>query len=138
MVDLTALQYPIIFFDGICNLCTGSVQFVIKHDSAHNFRFASLQSEVGQQLLLRYNLPTDQFGSFILFEEGTVYTKSSAALRVAKKLKGVWPALYVFMIVPTFIRNGVYNWVAKNRYNWFGKKEECWMPTPELKSLFIE
>lgn len=137
MVDLSTISHPIIFFDGVCNLCTGTVQFVIKHDPKHQFRFASLQSEVGQQLLKEYNLPTDEFGSFILFEKGKVYTKSSAALRVAKQLQGLWPGLYGFMIVPAFIRNGVYNWVAKNRYKWFGKKEECWIPTPELNNLFI-
>ena len=137
MVDLPTIPHPIIFFDGICNLCTGAVQFVIKHDPTHRFRFASLQSEVGQQLLKQYNLPADEFGSFILLEKGKVYTRSSAALRVSKKLTGLWPVLYAFMIVPAFIRNGVYNWIAKNRYQWFGKKEECWIPTPELNNLFI-
>jgi predicted DCC family thiol-disulfide oxidoreductase YuxK len=138
MVDLSTIQHPIIFFDGVCNLCTGVVRFVIKHDPAQKFRFASLQSEVGQQLLEKYNLPTEEFGSFILFEKGKVYTRSSAALRVAKKLNALWPALYAFMIIPPFIRNGVYNWVARNRYKWFGKKEACWIPTPELNKLFIE
>jgi predicted DCC family thiol-disulfide oxidoreductase YuxK len=137
MVDLNTIPHPIIFFDGVCNLCTGVVQFVIRHDPKHRFRFASLQSEVGQQLLQQHNLPTEEFGSFILFEKGKVFTKSSAALTVIKKLAGFWPALYAFMIVPSFIRNGVYNWVAKNRYKWFGKKEECWIPTPELNELFI-
>src|ERR1700741_524545 len=116
MVDLSSIEHPVIFFDGICNLCTGAVQFVIRHDPSHQFRFASLQSEVGQQLLKQYNLPTEEFGSFILFEKGKVYTRSAAALRMVKKLNGLWPALYAFMIVPPFIRNGVYNWVAKNRY----------------------
>jgi predicted DCC family thiol-disulfide oxidoreductase YuxK len=138
MVDLTTIPNPIIFFDGVCNLCTGTVQFVIKHDPAHQFRFASLQSEIGQHLLQQYHLPTEEFGSFILFEKGKVYTKSSAALRITKKLKGLWPGLYVFMIVPPFIRNGIYSWVARNRYKWFGKKEACWLPTPELKNLFID
>ncbi|MES2003254.1 MAG: thiol-disulfide oxidoreductase DCC family protein [Bacteroidota bacterium] len=137
MIDLNTLENPVIFFDGVCNLCTGSVQFVIKHDPAHHFRFASLQSEIGQQLLTQFNLPTEEFGSFILLEKGKVYTKSAAALRVTKQLNGLWPALYAFMIVPPFIRNGVYSWIAKNRYKWFGKKEECWVPTPELKSLFL-
>ncbi|MES2328612.1 MAG: thiol-disulfide oxidoreductase DCC family protein [Bacteroidota bacterium] len=137
MVDLSTIEHPVIFFDGVCNLCAGSVQFVIRHDPKHRFHFASLQSETGQQLLREYNLPTAEFGSFILFEKGKIYTRSSAALTVAKKLSGAWPALYAFMIVPGFIRNGVYNWVARNRYKWFGKKEECWIPTPELKELFI-
>ena len=139
MHDLNTIadSHPIIFFDGICNLCTGAVQFVIKRDPKRYFRFASLQSEAGQQLLKNYHLPADDFSSFILFDKGKVYTRSSAALRVAKKLSALWPGLYAFMIVPSFIRNGVYNWVARNRYKWFGKKEECWIPTAELNDLFI-
>lgn len=137
MVDLNTIEHPIIFFDGVCNLCTGVVQFVIRHDPKRKFRFASLQSEVGQQLLQQYNLPTEEFGSFILFEKGKVYTKSTAALTVAKSLNGLLPVWYVNIILPKFIRDGVYNLVARNRYKWFGKKEECWIPTPELNSLFI-
>ena len=137
MNDLHQINHPIIFFDGVCNLCTGSVQFIIKHDPKQYFRFASLQSEIGQQVLKEYNLPTKEFGSFILWENGEIYTKSSAALRVTKHLKGLWQALYAFMIIPSFIRNGVYRFIAKNRYQWFGKKEECWIPTEELTSLFI-
>jgi predicted DCC family thiol-disulfide oxidoreductase YuxK len=138
MYNLETTPSPLIFFDGVCNLCTGAVQFVIKRDPRHVFRFASLQSELGQQLLKQHQLPTEEFGSFILLEEGRVYTKSSAALRVAKKLNGLWPGLYAFMIVPAFVRNGVYNWIARNRYKWFGKKEECWIPTPELNDLFVD
>ncbi len=138
MLSIHAFPHPIIFFDGVCNLCTGSVQFIIKHDPKHYFRFASLQSEIGQQLLQENNLPTEEFGSFILFENGKVYTQSTAALRVAKKLNGLWSLLSVFLIIPSFIRNGVYNWIAKNRYNWFGKKEECWIPTKELNDLFVD
>ena len=131
------LPYPVILFDGVCNLCTGTVQFVIKHDPKHHFRFSSLQSEFGQQVMKEFNLPTAEFGSFILLEKGEIFTKSSGALRVSNKLNAGWPLLYAFMIVPPFIRNGVYNWIAKNRYKWFGKKEECWIPTAELNSLFI-
>ncbi len=138
MSNLHTLPHPVILFDGVCNLCTGSVQFVIKHDSKHQFRFASLQSEFGQQVMTEFHLPTTELGSFILLENGKIYTRSSGALRVTKKLNGGWPLLYVFMLVPAFIRNGIYNWVAKNRYKWFGKKEECWIPTKELNSLFIE
>ena len=137
MVDLSTISHPIIFFDGVCNLCTGTVQFVIRHDPKHHFRFASLQSEIGQQLLKEYNLPTEEFGSFILFEDGKVYTKSTAALRVTRKLNGLWPVVYTNIVFPLFIRDGIYNLIAKNRYRWFGKKEACWIPTPELNKLFI-
>ena len=133
----TADVHPVILFDGLCNLCSGSVQFVIKHDPRHQFRFASLQSHYGQQLLQQSGLPTQAFNSFILYQDGKVYTKSTAALRVARQLNGLWPLLYGFIIVPAFIRNAVYNFIARNRYRWFGKREACWLPTPELKSLFI-
>jgi len=129
---------PVILFDGVCNLCSGSVRFIIKHDPTHHFRFASLQGEFGRQVLEKYHLPVAEFGSFILLEKDTVYTKSSAALRVVKKLSGPWSVLYAFIIVPPFIRNTVYDLVARNRYKWFGKKEACWIPTPELKGLFID
>ncbi len=129
---------PVILFDGVCNLCSGSVQFIIKHDPTHRFRFASLQGEFGRQVLEKYQLPVTEFGSFILLENDTIYTKSSAALRVVKKLSGLWSVLYGFIIIPPFIRNAVYDLVARNRYQWFGKKEACWIPTPGLKGLFID
>ena len=138
MIAPVSLSHPVVLFDGICNLCTSSVQFIINHDPRQQFRFASLQSAFGQQVLEKYNLPVTASGSFILLGNGIIYTKSSGALRVAKKLSGAWPALTTFMIVPPFIRNAVYDFVAKNRYKWFGKKEECWIPTSNLKDLFIE
>jgi len=131
-------NHPVILFDGVCNLCSSSVQFVIKHDPQHYFHFASLQSNFGQQVLEKYQLPPEDFDSFILLDDDKIYTRSTAALRVVKKLKGPWSALYAFMIVPSFIRNTVYNFIAKNRYKWFGKQEACWLPTPELKELFID
>lgn len=137
MSNLFTLPGPVILFDGLCNLCTGSVQFIIRHDPRHQFRFAALQSDFGQQVMKEFNLPTAAFGSFILLKEGKIYTRSSGALLATRKLNGAWPLLYAFMIVPPFIRNTVYNWIAKNRYKWFGKKKECWIPTPELNSLFI-
>ncbi len=130
-------QHSLILFDGVCNLCSSLVQFVIRHDPKHHFRFASLQSGYGKAMLQKFNLPSTEFGSFILIEGENSYTRSTAALRVVKKLNGVWPVLYAFIIVPPFIRNVVYDWVAKRRYNWFGKKEECWIPTPELRELFV-
>lgn len=130
--------HPVILFDGVCNLCNGVVQFVIKHDPNHIFRFASLQSEYGKNIMRRFGLPVDELNSFILLENEKIYSRSTAALRIVKKLNGLWPGLYGFIIVPPFIRNAVYNWVARNRYKWFGKKEACWIPTPELKSLFLD
>jgi predicted DCC family thiol-disulfide oxidoreductase YuxK len=128
---------PIILFDGVCNLCNGAVQFVINHDPHGKFLFASLQSETGQQLLKQYQLPLTEFTSFILLQQNKIYTKSTAALQVAKQITGAWSCLYIFMIVPRFIRDSVYNWIAQNRYRWFGKKDACMIPTPELKERFL-
>jgi predicted DCC family thiol-disulfide oxidoreductase YuxK len=132
------LKTHIILFDDFCNLCSGSVQFIIKHDPKRIFRFASLQSEFGKKVLEQFHLPANELNSFILLENGKIYTRSTAALRVTKKLKGFWKLLYGFIIVPPFIRDAVYTLIANNRYKWFGKKETCWLPTPELKALFIE
>ena len=128
---------PIILFDGVCNLCNKSVQTVLRKDKAGIFKFASLQSDAGQKLLKQYNLPTENFGSFVLIQNNEVYLKSTAALMVAKQLSGPIKLLYGFMIVPTFIRNFFYNIIAKNRYKWFGKMDECMIPTPEIKSRFL-
>ena len=128
---------PIILFDGVCNLCSGSVQFVLKRDKKNLFRFASLQSKPGQALLNKFKLSANTFNSFVLVEGDKIYTRSTAALRVAKDLKG-WKWLHALRFIPKFIRDGVYNLIAKNRYKWFGKKEECWVPSPELRSRFLE
>ena len=123
-------------FDGVCNLCNASVQYVIKHDKKRLFRFASLQSSFGEKILTNYSLPADVFNSFILVKNNKIHTRSTAAFMVAKKLSGFIKLLYAFIITPKFIRDCVYNLIAKNRYKWFGKKEACWLPTPDLKDLF--
>lgn len=128
---------PILLFDGVCNLCNGFVQFVIRRDPQAKFRFAALQSEVGQQLLREANMPTDELSTVVLYENGRFYTHSSVPLRVVKKFGGAWPLLYGLVIVPKMIRDGVYNWIARNRYRWFGKQESCMIPTPELKARFL-
>ena len=131
-------SHPVILFDGVCNLCSGAVQFIIKHDRKKLFRFASLQSKFGEEVMKHFDLPVDQYNSFILLEKEKIYTRSKGALKVAKKLNGLYFLLYASIIVPRFIRDAVYNFIARKRYNWFGKKETCWIPTPELKNLFIE
>jgi predicted DCC family thiol-disulfide oxidoreductase YuxK len=136
MYNLEHLENPVVLFDGVCNLCSGSVQFVIRHDKKRLFRFASLQSPFGQAVLKQFGLPTTELNSFILLQGNRIYTKSTGALRVTKSLNGLYKLLYVFIIVPPFIRNAVYNYVAKHRYKWLGKKEACWLPSPALKSLF--
>lgn len=134
---MNALSHPVILFDGVCNLCNASVQYVIKHDKKKLFRFASLQSSFGEKILKENNLPNTTFNSFILYDN-KIYTRSTAALLVAKKLSGLIKLSYGFIIFPKFIRDAVYNIIAKNRYKWFGKKEACWLPTPELKELFLD
>ena len=128
---------PVILFDGVCNLCTGSVQFILKRDKEKKFLFASLQSNYGQNLLKQFDLPTSTLKSFILKQDEKIFTRSAAALKMFQQLKG-WKWVKIFWIVPEFIRDAVYNLVARNRYNWFGKKEECWLPTPELKQRFLD
>lgn len=136
MYELQTLGHPVILFDGLCNLCSGTVQFIIRHDKKRLFRYASLQSPFGQAMLQQFGLPTAELNSFILLQNGRVYTKSTGALRLARKLAGLYKLLYVFIVIPPFIRNAVYNYVAENRYKWLGKKEACWIPTPELRALF--
>ena len=127
----------VILFDGVCNLCSGSVQFILKRDKEKTFLFASLQSGYGQNLLKQFNLPADTFNSFILFDNGKIFTRSTAAVKMFSQLKG-WKWVQLFWIFPKFIRDAVYNLIARNRYKWFGKKEECWMPTPDLKARFLD
>ena len=130
--------HPIILFDGICNLCNSSVQYVIKHDPGALFKFASLQSEQGQNLLKQFNLAANDLNSFVLIQDNKAYTRSTAALKVAKQLNGAIKLLYGFIIVPAFIRDAVYKLIARNRYKWFGRKDQCMVPTPEVKSKFLQ
>ena len=129
--------HSIILFDGICNLCNAAVQFVIRRDNKRRFLFASLQSGEARKILTENKLPAGEMNSFILVENGKVYDRSTAVLRVARKLKGLWPVLYSFMIIPKFIRDRIYQLISKNRYQWFGKKNECMIPTPELRARFL-
>ena len=132
------MNYPVALFDGVCNLCNRSVQFIIKHDQEKQFRFASLQGKAGQELLRKSGLPLNELNSFVLLEDDKFYTRSTAALRMLKRLGGRWKLFYVFIIIPPFIRNAIYDWVARNRYKWYGKREECMVPSPDLKERFLE
>ncbi|MFN6077479.1 MAG: thiol-disulfide oxidoreductase DCC family protein [Fluviicola sp.] len=128
----------IVYFDGVCNLCESSVQFIIRKNKKKNIQFASLQGSHGQAFLKENNFDTSEFSSLVYVENGKIYTKSSGALRITKQLKGLWPMMICFLIIPKFIRDGVYTYVAKNRYKWYGKKTSCWLPTPELKKRFLD
>jgi predicted DCC family thiol-disulfide oxidoreductase YuxK len=127
---------PIVLFDGVCNLCSGSVQFIIRRDPKGRFRFASLQSPLGERL--RAELGIDPaLDSVLLVEDGRWYKESDAALRIAHGLGGPWKALGIFRLIPTFLRDRAYRLIARNRYRWFGKTESCWLPTPELRGRFL-
>lgn len=127
----------IILFDGVCNLCDSSVQFIIKRDPEGKFKFASLQSGIGQELLKKHGLKST-INSFVLIENGKVYVKSGAAIRICKQLYGLWKMSTVFLVIPPFIRDSLYGVIAKNRYKWFGKKESCLLPSPEWKNRFLD
>ncbi len=128
---------PIILFDGVCNFCNGAVNFTIKRDKKAIIKFTPLQSETGRQLAAQFGMAAGDMRSFIFIENGMAYNRSTAALKVCRYLKGIWPLCYGFIIVPAFIRNGIYDWIAKNRYKWFGQKKECMIPTPDTKTRFL-
>lgn len=126
----------IILFDGVCNFCNGAVNFIIRHDAAKRFKFAPLQSEFGEQLCTEYDINADD-DSVILVAGGRAYMHSTAALRIARELGGIWPLLYGAMILPRFTRDYLYKLFARNRYRLFGKKDVCMMPTPEIRERFL-
>ena len=128
---------PLVLFDGVCNLCNASVQFIIEHDPEGKIMFCSLQSERGQAILQHLGMKTDDFDTFIFIENGEAYTRSSGILKEVSYFGGWWRFLSIFKIVPRPIRDFFYNIIARIRYRWFGKKESCWLPTPELKARFL-
>nr|WKN36854.1 DCC1-like thiol-disulfide oxidoreductase family protein [Tunicatimonas sp. TK19036] len=136
--DVSIVNKDIILFDGVCNLCNHAVNFIIDRDPANRFVFSSLQSASGKSLLLEHHLHENYLDSLVLIQQGKVFRKSTAALRIAKHLSGLWPLCYVFIILPPFIRNFFYDIVARFRYKWFGKRNECRIPTPELRAKFLD
>lgn len=130
----------VVLFDGVCNLCHRTVQFILRHDKSQRFVFASQQSEVGQQLLRRYGIPTETAlaDSVVVVEEGRVWLESDAALHILYRLGGVWRIPALLRWVPKGLRDWVYRLVAKNRYRLFGRLERCMVPTPELKERFLD
>ena len=128
----------IVLFDGVCNLCNRSVQFILKRDRNKKFLFGSLQGKTGQEYLRKYHLPTDQFHSFMLIEANVLYTRSTAVLRVLKHLGHGWQFLYVLIYLPQVLRDGLYKLIATNRYRLFGKKDVCRVPTVEERERFLE
>lgn len=128
----------VILFDGVCNLCNFFINFVIDRDDQKHFKFASLQSEIAHEFLSESNQVSHNLESVVLVEGGSIYTKSDAALRILKKIGFPWVLFYPFIIIPKFIRDWVYDWVAKNRYKWFGKSEVCRIPNPDILERFLD
>lgn len=128
----------IILFDGVCNLCSSSVQYIIKRDKKDEFRFVALQSDLGQKILTYIGIADKNIDSIVLYQPGIAYYyKSAAVIEISKSLQGFFNYGMLFRILPTFLRDTVYDYIAKNRYKWYGKQESCMIPTPELKSKFL-
>ncbi|SFT98767.1 Predicted thiol-disulfide oxidoreductase YuxK, DCC family [Algoriphagus locisalis] len=127
----------IIFFDGVCNLCNTSIDFVIQRDKKNHFLVGALQESFSKQILAKFDVREDYLDSIVLVEAGEIYYKSTAALKIARNLSGLWPTLYVFMIIPTFLRDPIYDWIGANRYRWFGKKNTCRIASPAEKAKFL-
>lgn len=130
-------KYDIVLFDGVCNLCNSAVDFIIQRDKGRNFKVAALQDEPVKKILQSYQINEEYLDSLVLIRGDNVFYKSRAALEVAKKLNALWPLLYGLIIIPSFVREPVYDWIARNRYKWFGKKETCRMPTEEERNKFL-
>lgn len=132
-------KFPaVILFDGICNLCNGAVQFIIKRDKNNTFKFASLQSASAKELLANNTIDPTSLHSIIFLKGDSVFEKSDAVLEIVRLLPGAWRWLYFLKVIPAFLRDWIYTIVAKNRYRLFGKQEHCLLPSPELKSKFIQ
>ena len=128
---------PVLLFDGVCNLCNASVQWVLLHDRKGIFHFAALQSDTGQALLRQWGRSTEDFDTVVLVDGDRLLLHSDVPLEIVRRLGGWWKLLYVFKIVPRPVRNAIYGWVARNRYRWFGKRQECMLPRPEWKNRFV-
>lgn len=137
-MSTSEVQNPVILFDGVCNLCNRSVQFIINRDPSGIFRFAPLQSETGKNLLSKFDLPNDKLDSIILVENNEYYLRSTAALKILRRLGTLWKIVYVFMLVPRPVRDYIYDIVARNRYEWYGKRAECMIPSSDIESRFLE
>lgn len=127
----------LILFDGYCNLCNGAVQFILKRDKKEKFLFAGLSWEIGEKLISQFP-ELEGADSIVVYRDGKVYKHSKAALIIAQNLGGFWPVTGVFRVVPPFIRDAIYRWVAKNRYRWFGQKDTCMMPEKDVSHRFLK
>ena len=132
------MEGPVVLFDGVCTLCDRTVDFIIRHDRACRFRYGSLQSNSGRQLLEKFGISANSLESIVVIDEGRVYRKSEAALHIARGLGAPWRFLTVLRVLPRGLRDMTYDWIARHRYAWFGKKETCRIPTEAEKQLFLD
>jgi predicted DCC family thiol-disulfide oxidoreductase YuxK len=134
----TSSNHALVLFDGVCNLCNGAVNFIIDRDPAGYFRFAPLQSETARHHLDDTPVSSTDLDTIVMIEDGTPYVRSTAALRIARRLTGGWRLLALFLVVPRPLRDAVYTWIANHRYDWFGRRDQCRLPTPDVKERFLE
>lgn len=127
----------LVLFDGVCNLCSALVQFIIRHDRAAKFRFAAIQSEIGNAIFQSHGLDPGELQTFVFIADRKMFIRSDAAIEVASRFGGAWKSLRLFKLVPRVVRDSIYTIVARNRYRWFGRKEVCMVPTPEIKERFL-
>lgn len=137
MNDVRHIPHNLVLFDGVCNLCTASVRFIIRHDRAAIFYFAPLQSEIGKKICQSQGLDPADVQTFVLISGGTMLVRSDAAIEVASRFGGVWRFLTVLRLIPRVARDWIYSMVARNRYRWFGRTDACMIPTPEIKERFL-
>lgn len=133
-----SVGHPVILYDGTCGFCNRVVQFIIPRDRGGRFRFAAIQSVTGKRLLVEQGIDPEHLNTFVLMAEGRMFTRSTAALEVARRLDGAWPLFYAFIAVPGVIRDGVYHFIARNRYRWFGRTEACMLPDAKVRERFLE
>jgi predicted DCC family thiol-disulfide oxidoreductase YuxK len=135
--DVTQIPDSIVLFDGVCNLCSALVQFVIRHDTAAKFRFAAIQSEIGRAIFQSHGLDPADLQTFVFILDGKMHMRSDAAIEVVSRFGGAWRFFTVFRLVPRVARDWIYSMVARNRYRWFGRRDVCMIPTPEIKERFL-
>ncbi|MGY6560445.1 MAG: thiol-disulfide oxidoreductase DCC family protein [Nitritalea sp.] len=131
-------NYHIVLFDGVCNLCNSAVDFIIRKDRGDFFKVGALQSEAGKEVLADFQVKEDYLDSLIYIHQDKIYYRSRAALEISRKLSGLWPLAYGLIVIPAFIRDPIYDWIARNRYKWFGKRELCRFPSEEERAKFLD
>lgn len=137
MEKLQSISHPVVIFDGVCNLCNNTVDFLIRRDRKQLYRFTANQDTTGRALLEAQGVNPDDVSTIYLWENGRLYTRSTAVLRILRRLPFPWPLFYAGIVIPPFIRNGIYRWVARNRYRWYGRRNTCRVPTPEERARFL-